>query len=59
MSNSETSQDPAITAISSAMKIAVPVSTTGAHLPLSEAAHIQVSSTLSPLLLFEDSINPN
>src|SRR2546428_7046615 len=48
MSNSETSQDPAITAITSAMQIAVPVSTTGPHQPQSQAAHIPFSLTRFP-----------
>ncbi len=46
ISNSETSQDPAMTAANSAMKITVPLSTKGDCLLQSEAAHIQMSSTL-------------
>src|SRR5256712_8874388 len=46
ISNSETSQDPAMTAANSAMKITVPLSTNGDCLLQSEAAHIQMSSSL-------------
>src|SRR6266704_324820 len=47
ISNSETSQDPAMTAANSATKITVPLSTKGARLLRPEAAHIQMSSTPS------------
>src|SRR5712691_11736732 len=51
ISNSETSQDPAMIPASWAMKMTVPVSTMGVRLPPSESAHIQMSSTLSAIVV--------
>jgi hypothetical protein len=51
ISNSETSQDPAMTATNSATKTIVPLSTKSARPSQSVAAHIQMPSTLSAIII--------
>ena len=51
ISNSETSQDPAMTAPNSATKTIVPLSTKGARPSLCVATHIQMPSTLSAVII--------
>jgi len=51
ISNSETSQDPAMTAPNSATKTIVPLSTKSARPSQSVAAHIQLPSTLSAIII--------